>query len=450
MSVEIWKQCLQYLQNKLSPTEFSMWIRPLKAEFKKNVLALYAPNKFVLDWIKDNYINDFNKLLNNFCGTKNTPLLLLKINERPINIDLTKTSKIFKPIYKNINTRFNMFYYSNININYKFQNFTKGKSNKLAFKTAYHIAKNPEINSFNPLFLYGKTGLGKTHLLHATANTILKYKNTLKVIYIHSESFIQNMVISLKNNTIEEFKQYYRSVHTLLIDDIQFFAHKIHSQEELFHTFNSLLERNRQIIVTSDQSPQKINGIEQRLKSRFECGLTIRIDPPDLETRIQILIKKSKIHNINLPYSVAYFIAKHLKSNIRELEGALNKIIVNSISDKKLITIDFVHKTLQELFSLPQKSITIKNIQKTVSDYYHITTLNLISKCRLQSFSRPRQIAMAISKKITNKSLSEIGNAFNRRNHATVLYACKKIKKLRKENNIIKRDFLNLLKILSS
>ncbi|AAO26756.1 chromosomal replication initiator protein DnaA [Buchnera aphidicola str. Bp (Baizongia pistaciae)] len=457
MSPSIWEKCLKYLQNKLSPIEFSMWIRPLKAEFKKNILILYAPNEFSFNWIKDNYIENLKKLLKNFCNINTTPTLMLKICKPKIiqkkffnELTLKKNILNSKLTY-NVNTKLsNIIYSSEINTNYTFQNFTKGQSNQLAFKTIYKIAHNPGKNYFNPLFLYGKSGLGKTHLLHAVANTILKYKNTIKIIYINSENFIQNMITSLKNNTIEEFKKYYRSVNTLLIDDIQFFAYKKHSQEELFHTINALLNRNQQIIITSDQFPQKIHGIETRLKSRFECGLTIRIDPPDLNTRTKILIKKSHIYDINLSYKVAFFIAKNLKSNIRELEGALNKILANSDSKKKIITINFAYKTLQELFSLPKKSITIKNIQKVVSNYYHITIINLLSQCRLKSIVKPRQIAMAISKKLTNKSLSEIGREFNGRNHATVLYACKKIKKLQEKNNNIKKDFLTLLKILSS
>jgi chromosomal replication initiator protein DnaA len=299
------------------------------------------------------------------------------------------------------------------------------------------VAENPG-KAYNPLFLYGSTGLGKTHLLHAVGNQILAIKVNAKVVYMHSERFVQDMVKALQNNAIEEFKNYYRSVDALLIDDIQFFANKERSQEEFFHTFNSLLEGNQQIILTSDRYPKEINGVEDRLKSRFGWGLTIAIEPPELETRVAILMKKAEENNIKLPEEVAFFIAKRLRSNVRELEGALNRVIANANFTGKSITIDFVKDALKDLLALQEKLITIENIQKTVAEYYKIKVSDLLSKRRSRSVARPRQVAMALAKELTNKSLPEIGDGFGGRDHTTVLHACRKIAELKEESNDIK------------
>lgn len=461
MSFLLWEHCLAKLQNKLPDTEFSMWIRPLQAELNNNILKLYAPNIFVLDLVKNKYINSINKLLNDFCGSK-TPILKFKIGNKPKTINNKKNTdytiqnkSLISHINKIINPQLDNDYYKNdyhrknINPKYTFHNFIKGKSNELAKEISHQVSDYLGWK-YNPLFLYGKTGLGKTHLLHAIGNKIIAKKNNYKIAYIHSEGFVQDMVKSLQNNTIENFKQYYRSLDILLIDDIQFFANKERSQEEFFYTFNSLLERNKQIFLTSDRYPQEINGIEDRLKSRFGCGLTIEIESPELKTRISILIQKAKENKIQLSKEVAIFIAKNLKSNARELEGALNKIIANSNFTKSKITLDFVRLILKDLLILKDKLITTENIQKIVSEYYKIKINDLLSKRRSISVTRPRQIAMALTKKLTNCSLPEIGNNFGGRDHTTVLHACKKIKKLRQENKNIKKDFLNLMKILSS
>ncbi|MDE5285259.1 MAG: chromosomal replication initiator protein DnaA [Buchnera aphidicola] len=339
-------------------------------------------------------------------------------------------------------------YSSNFHKKYTFENFIEGKSNQLARAAAYQVANNPG-NSYNPLFLYGGTGLGKTHLLHAIGNGILAYKYNIKIIYMHSERFVQDMVKALQNNAIEKFKLHYRSVDALLIDDIQFFANKERSQEEFFHTFNALLEGNQQIILTSDRYPKEINGVEDRLKSRFGWGLTIAINPPELETRVAILIKKADENNIILPDEVAFFIAKRLKSNVRELEGALNRIIVNANFAHKSITIEFVREALQDILALQEKLVTIDNIQKKVAEYYKIKVSDLLSRRRSRSVARPRQMAMAMAKELTNHSLPEIGEAFSGRDHTTVLHACRKIEQLREENCDIQEDFLNLIRTLS-
>ena len=311
------------------------------------------------------------------------------------------------------------------------------------------MADNPGA-AYNPLFLYGGTGLGKTHLLHAVGNAIVDNKPNAKVVYMHSERFVQDMVKALQNNAIEEFKRYYRSVDALLIDDIQFFANKERSQEEFFHTFNALLEGNQQIILTSDRYPKEISGVEDRLKSRFGWGLTVAIEPPELETRVAILMKKAEDHQIHLADEVAFFIAKRLRSNVRELEGALNRVIANANFTGRPITIDFVREALRDLLALQEKLVTIDNIQKTVAEYYKIKVADLLSKRRSRSVARPRQLAMALAKELTNHSLPEIGDAFGGRDHTTVLHACRKIEQLREESHDIKEDYSNLIRTLSS
>ena len=311
------------------------------------------------------------------------------------------------------------------------------------------MADNPG-SAFNPVFIYGGTGLGKTHLLHAVGNGIMANKPDAKIVYMHSERFVQDMVKALQNNAIEEFKRYYRSVDALMIDDIQFFANKERSQEEFFHTFNALLEGNQQIILTSDRYPKEIEGVEDRLKSRFGWGLTIAIEPPELETRVAILMKKAQQSKINLPHEVAFFIAKKLRSNVRELEGALNRVIANANFTGRPISIDFVKEALRDLLALQDKLVTIDNIQRTVAEYYRIRVSDLLSKRRSRSIARPRQVAMALSKELTNHSLPEIGDAFGGRDHTTVLHACRKIKSLRDESHEIKEDYQNLIRTLSS
>ncbi|UDG81107.1 Chromosomal replication initiator protein DnaA [Candidatus Hartigia pinicola] len=464
MSLLLWQQCLARLQNELPATEFNMWIRPLQAELNDNTLALYAPNRFVLDWVRDKYISNINELLSNFCGI-NAPSLHFKIGNKPLLVSSTQTLSTCyahkepaltissTPIRPNwdgfIKALPNIPYRSNVNHNHTFDNFVEGKSNQLARAAAKQVAENLG-GAYNPLFLYGGTGLGKTHLLHAVGKHIIQYKTNARVIYMNSERFVQDMVKSLQNNAIEEFKRYYRSVDALFIDDIQFFAKKERSQEEFFHTFNALLEGNQQIILTSDRYPKEINGVEDRLTSRFGWGLTVAIEPPELETRIAILMKKADENKIQLPSEVACFIAKRLRSNVRELEGALNRVIANADFTGCAITIDFVREALRDLLTLQEKLVTINNIQKTVAEYYKIKIADLLSKRRSRSIARPRQMAMAIAKELTNHSLPEIGNAFGSRDHTTVLHACRKIEKLREENHDIKEDFSNLLKILSS
>ena len=452
MPTAIWQDCLSQLQEALPTTEFNLWIRPLQAEMIENKLYIYAPNRFVLDWVKNKYLTIISQLLNTLLGNDSLKLYL----EVGSTLSVEKKSEVnqskpdIAPAWKTTKeSNSNHAYYSGINHKHTFNSFVEGKSNQLAVAAAKQVAENPG-KAYNPLFLYGSTGLGKTHLLHAVGNEIIAGKANAKVVYMHSERFVQDMVKALQNNAIEEFKNYYRSVDTLLIDDIQFFANKERSQEEFFHTFNSLLEGNQQIILTSDRYPKEINGVEDRLKSRFGWGLTIAIEPPELETRVAILMKKAEENNIKLPEEVAFFIAKRLRSNVRELEGALNRVIANANFTGKSITIDFVKDALKDLLALQEKLITIENIQKTVAEYYKIKVSDLLSKRRSRSVARPRQVAMALAKELTNKSLPEIGDGFGGRDHTTVLHACRKIAELKEESNDIKEDYSNLIRTLST
>ncbi|KZN42081.1 chromosomal replication initiator protein DnaA [Pseudoalteromonas luteoviolacea] len=468
MYLSVWQSCLYVLQDELPSQQFNMWVRPLQAESTEDTLTIYAPNRFVLDWVREKYLNRINELLIEICGDE-APELRFDVGSKPMAqaqpqvavethageapaqspqvatrnttqspVNETKVEPAPKSSVK-----------SNIKENYTFDNFVEGKSNQLAKAAATQVADNPG-SAFNPVFIYGGTGLGKTHLLHAVGNGIIDKKPNAKIVYMHSERFVQDMVKALQNNAIEDFKRYYRSVDALMIDDIQFFANKERSQEEFFHTFNALLEGNQQIILTSDRYPKEIEGVEDRLKSRFGWGLTIAIEPPELETRVAILMKKAQQSNINLPHEVAFFIAKKLRSNVRELEGALNRVIANANFTGRPISIEFVKEALRDLLALQDKLVTIDNIQRTVAEYYRIRVSDLLSKRRSRSVARPRQVAMALSKELTNHSLPEIGDAFGGRDHTTVLHACRKVKELREESHEVKEDYQNLIRTLSS
>ncbi|QYJ82468.1 chromosomal replication initiator protein DnaA [Shewanella aegiceratis] len=460
MAVSLWQQCIGRLQDELSAQQFSMWIRPLQAEMDGETLVLYAPNRFVLDWVRDKYLNTINQFFTEQMGS-DAPKLRFDIGSRPASkpaapaastkspVAPAASKSPSKPSFNSNEPAATANHRSNMNPTYQFDNFVEGKSNQLGKAAALQVSENPG-GAYNPLFLYGGTGLGKTHLLHAVGNGIIKNNPNAKVVYMHSERFVQDMVKALQNNAIEEFKRYYRSVDALFIDDIQFFANKDRSQEEFFHTFNALLEGNHQVILTSDRYPKEIDGVEDRLKSRFGWGLTVAIEPPELETRVAILMRKAQESGINLPDEVAFFIAKRLRSNVRELEGALNRVIANANFTGRPITIDFVREALRDLLALQEKLVTIDNIQKTVAEYYKIKMADMLSKRRSRSVARPRQMAMALSKELTNQSLPEIGDAFGGRDHTTVLHACRKIAQLREESHDIKEDYANLIRTLSS
>jgi len=451
----LWQRCLSVLQEELPAQQFSMWIRPLQCVVSDNILTLYAPNRFVLDWVRDKYVNRINELITTTDG-QDAYLLRFDVGSKPLSggsktssstsasANFTKNNKAAAVASNDTNLPKK----ANVRVKYTFDNFVEGKSNQLARAAASQVADNPGA-AYNPLFIYGGTGLGKTHLLHAVGNGILQNNPNAKIAYMHSERFVQDMVKALQNNEMEKFKQYYRSVDALLIDDIQFFAGKDRTQEEFFHTFNALLEGNQQIILTSDRYPKEV-AVEDRLKSRFGWGLTIAIEPPELETRVAILKRKAQESNVNLADEVAFFIAKRLRSNVRELEGALNRVIANANFTGRAINIDFVREALRDLLALQDKLVTIDNIQRTVAEYYKIKVADLLSKRRNRSVARPRQLAMALSKELTNHSLPEIGDAFGGRDHTTVLHACRKVKSLREELHDIKEDYSNLIRTLSS
>lgn len=463
MYQSLWQSCLQVLEQELTLQQFNMWIRPLQLHSSEKLITLYAPNRFVLDWVRDKYMARISELLNQFGDADNIPSVNFDVGSKIANSSSNQvpvtpspsTSSVSTPLQTPSrvvpvnNQTLRTSHKSNINESYTFDSFVEGNSNQLARAAAMQVADNPG-NAYNPLFLYGGTGLGKTHLLHAVGNGIMANKKDAKVVYMHSERFVQDMVKALQNNAIEEFKRYYRGLDALLIDDIQFFAKKDRSQEEFFHTFNALLEGNKQIILTSDRYPKEIDGVEDRLKSRFGWGLNVPIEPPELETRVAILMKKAHQSKVKIPEEVAFFIAKRLRSNVRELEGALNRVIANANFTGRPITIDFVKDALRDLLALQDKLVTIDNIQKTVAEYFKIRVADILSKRRSRSVARPRQIAMSLAKELTNHSLPEIGDAFGGRDHTTVLHACRKIKELKEESHEIKEDVQNLNRILSS
>ncbi|OED43440.1 chromosomal replication initiation protein DnaA [Endozoicomonas sp. (ex Bugula neritina AB1)] len=340
-------------------------------------------------------------------------------------------------------------HHSSLNAQFTFDTFVEGKSNQLALAASRQVAENPG-SAYNPLFLYGGVGLGKTHLMHAVGNSLVKHNPNAKVVYLHSERFVADMVKALQLNAINDFKRYYRSVDALLIDDIQFFAGKERSQEEFFHTFNALLEGGQQMILTCDRYPKEISGVEERLKSRFGWGLTVAVEPPELETRVAILMKKAEQHRVDLPHEAAFFIAQRIRSNVRELEGALKRVIASAHFMGRKIDIDLIRESLKDLLALQDKQVSIDNIQRTVAEYYKIKVADILSKRRSRSVARPRQIAMALSKELTSHSLPEIGDAYGGRDHTTVLHACRKVKELASTDNDIRDDYKNLLRSLTS
>jgi chromosomal replication initiator protein len=442
----IWKKCTELLRKDLSEQQFNYWIHPLQVELRDETLLLLAPNKLIFDFIGERFLSRINEILQSVCG-ENPPTVILKIGSRAEdNIQpLIKKNKINK---ENDIVEIHSNQHNKLNSN-TFENFVEGKSNQLAKAACLQVAENLG-TSYNPLFLYGGVGLGKTHLMHAIGNSILQKRPTAKILYLHSERFVADMIKALQTNSINNFKSYYRTLDVLLIDDIQFFAGKDRSQEEFFHTFNALLEGQQQIVLTSDRYPKEISGVEERLKSRLGWGLTVAIEPPELETRVAILISKASQANINLSQEVAFFIAKRVRSNVRELEGVLKRVIANAHFTGRPITLELVRESIKDLLALQEKSVTIENIQKMVAEYYKIKVADILSKRRSRSVARPRQIAMALAKELTNRSLPEIGDAFGGRDHTTVLHAHRKIKELRDSDSDISEDFKNLLRILET
>ncbi len=425
----LWTQCLAAFNDVLSEKQMKTWFHPLEVKQISNTLKVVAPNKFIKDEIQNEYLILIKETV--FDKSEN------KISEVLLALPDMKVDSVTHKVTEKTKVR------SYLNPELRFDNFVEGKSNQLA-KAACSSVVN-ELGQYNPLYIYGGVGLGKTHLLHSIGNQILENDREKNVVYLHSEKFVQSMVTALRRNTIEKFKEHYRSVDALLLDDIQFFANKERSQEEFFHTFNSLFEYKKQVVLTSDRYPKEISGLEERLKSRLVWGMNVMIDPPDLETRMAILHKKAELVGEIISDEVAYFLAKNVYSNVRELEGSLRRLIATAGFKREKITIDFAKETLKDLISLHDRLITIENIQKSVASYYKIRVADILSTKRDKCITLPRHIAMAISKDITSHSLPSIGDAFGGRDHTTVLHACKKIKGLRKKSSSIDQDYQNIV-----
>ena len=480
MAQAIWQQCLACLQDELPSQQFNTWIRPLNVNENGRIIQLVAPNRFVQDWVRDKYFSRIRELVADY-ATDATQDIELVVASSALSsqsqssgsvttaspaaavfnstvaspVSSRANSPIIQPLFNGnlspdrvVQVEGSVRHQSYLNRAFTFSSFVQGKSNQLALAAAKQVAENPG-SSYNPLFLYGGVGLGKTHLMHAVGAALIERNPNAKVVYLHSERFVADMVKALQLNAINEFKRFYRSVDALLIDDIQFFAGKERSQEEFFHTFNALLESGQQMILTCDRYPKEIAGLEDRLKSRFGWGLTVAVEPPELETRVAILMKKAAEGNIALPEDAAFFLAKKIRSNVRELEGALKRVVANSHFTGEAISTAFVKESLRDLLALQDRKVSIDNIQKTVAGYYKIKIADILSKRRSRSVARPRQLAMALAKELTNHSLPEIGDAFGGRDHTTVLHACRKIKELREADRDIHDDYDNLYRTLT-
>ena len=438
MQPGFWEECLVDFRNDFDEQQFNTWVRPLQATTIDKTLMIKAPNQYAVDWANENLSEYFVKKLQG--------------SEYNFNIAIGGISKEIKEdkaiIEEDEHTSFDSD--RRFLVDFTFDNFVTGKSNELARAAALQVSSNPGTTQYNPFFIYGGVGLGKTHLMNAIGNNILRQNPKAKILYLHSEKFVADMVRALQHNKIDSFKKFYRSADALLIDDIQFFAGKERSQEEFFHTFNALLEGSCQIVLTCDRYPKAVNGLDDRLKSRFGWGLTQSIEPPELETRVAILQKKAASIGISLDTEVAFFIAKCIQSNVRELEGALRRVVANAQFTGKEITLAFAKEALQDLISLQNSMVSIENIQKTVANYYKIRMADLLSAKRNRSLARPRQLAMSLAKELTNHSLPEIGDAFGGRDHTTVLHACKKISEVCLTDNKIKEDLINLRRALST
>ena len=484
----VWQQCINRLESELPSQQFNTWIRPLQATTDGGMLTLFAPNRFIKDFVSDKFADRISELVKELEPENDIDVVLeigssavredkpvqpvkqhrvVDANDSGHGLQPALSGQVFsggrvagqpgnaeaaKPkvdVARQVEVAGAVHHQHNLVENYTFDNFIEGKSNQLALAAAKQVAQNPG-DSYNPLFLYGGVGLGKTHLMHAVGNALQLDNPQARVVYLHSERFVADMVKALQLNAITDFKRYYRSVDALLIDDIQFFAKKDRSQEEFFHTFNALLEGGQQMILTCDRYPKEIDGLEERLKSRFGWGLTVAVEPPELETRVAILMKKATQARVDLPPDAAFFIAQRIRSNVRELEGALKRVIASAHFVGKPIDVELVKESLKDLLALQDKQVSLDNIQRTVAEYYKIKVADLMSRRRSRSVARPRQVAMALAKELTNHSLPEIGDSFGGRDHTTVLHGCRKIKELRESNSDISEDYKNLWRSLTT
>ena len=450
--MSVWKSCLKQLEGELSPHLFNTWIRPLQAIERPDSLRLLAPNRFIVDWINEKYLHRIEELLQGLNGAGQVKLsIAVGSQARPDDgagengggkraASATAVAAPQAPAPRHP---------GNLHPGFTFATFVEGKSNQLARAASVQTAENPG-QAYNPLFIYGGTGLGKTHLMHAIGHAIGERAPKINIAYLHSERFVADMVKALQHKTINEFKRQYRSLDVLLIDDIQFLAGKERSQEEFFHTFNTLLEGQHQIVLTCDRPPKEVSGLEERLKSRFGSGLTATIEPPELETRIAIINSRAEQLEIELPGEVASFIARRFRSNVRDLKAALNRVTAHARLTRQAIDMDLCQTALRDLLLLQDKQVTLENIQKTSAEYYKIRVADILSRRKNRSVARPRQVAMALAKELTNHSLPEIGDAFGGRDHTTVLHACRKIAALRQTETKVEEDYRNLVNILTA
>ncbi len=436
MSQNTWQLCLKHLERELPAEDINTWIRPLQAVTGKTRTRLLAPNAYVRDHISKNYLERIRDIFEHLGESRESAVV--EVGDADYGSVVTAPARSSRPIAE-----------SGLDNRYRFDNFVRGKSNELGYAAAQQVAQKPG-GAYNPLMLYGGTGLGKTHLLHAAGLLIRESNPSTKVLYLHSERFVSEMIQSLRRGSIDSFKTHYRSAEALLIDDIQFFAGKERTQEEFFHTFNALLDSKQQIILTCDRYPKEVVGLEARLRSRFGWGLTVAIEPPDFETRVAILMNKSQERGVQLDESVAYLIAKRIRSNVRDLEGALNTLFANARFTGRAITESFTREVLRDLLTVHDRLITIENIQKTVSEYYKLRVSELLSRKRTRMIARPRQLAMALAKELTEHSLPEIGDSFGGRDHTTVLHACRKIEQLCETDGRIREDKAKLLRLLTT
>ena len=453
--VQVWRECSSLLKEDLTSEEFNTWILPLQAQDEGDCMLLYAPNRFVKDWVKEHYEKRISTLCAQVSGGRIQQMSFEIGSLKPAETKSAGADVSMQgvsggmPVACTGDALAKRRAAGNLNADFSFDTFVEGKSNQIARAASMQIGRHPG-RDYNPLFIYGGVGLGKTHLMHAVGNIILETNPGALVVYVHSERFVSDMIRSLQHNNIDEFKKRYRRVNALLIDDVQFFGNKDRSQEEFFHTFNALFETRQQIVLSSDRFPKEVTGLEERLKSRFGWGLTVAIEPPDLETRVAILHSKAAVMEVELPEDVAFFVAKRMRSNIRELEGALRRLVANSKFMGAPINMEFARVVLRDMLVAQDKQVTIENIQKVVATYFKIRVADLLSAKRTRSIARPRQIAMALAKELTKHSLPEIGAAFGGRDHSTVIHATRKVASLRESDPLVEEDYKNLFRTLTS
>lgn len=436
MADTLWQRCLTHIEARLPEKDINLWLRPLEAEFSDDGLDLMAPNEVVRDQVERELRTPIANALNDLGALPKRIRVLVGGGRNTTHAEPRERSAPAASRH-------------NLDSRYTFETFVQGKSNQIA-RAAAEQAANPDNMAYNPLLIYGGVGLGKTHLMQSVGHRLLDGNARAKVAYVRSEHFVNEMITAIRHNRMDRFKAHYRSLDALLIDDIQFFAKKDRSQEEFFHTFNSLLESNQRIVITCDRFPKEVEGLEDRLKSRFSWGLSVAVEPPDLETRVAIMLSKAELHGMTLAQEVAFFIAKRVRSNVRDLEGALHRLKASAQITGTPITVDFAKQALHDMLAVYDRLVTLENIQRTIAEYYKMRLADLLGKKRTRSIARPRQIAMALAKELTNHSLPEIGQAFGGRDHTTVLHACRKVKELRETDARVDEDYANLNRILTS